>query len=103
MFILLLFFSLFSILFPKYFFNFDFNKVNDFESFVAKKLQFVLKLLNNKGIILAVCYPHEEGKKESKTILNYLNKNDIYYIICDKGEVNSLIYIINATITPNVI
>lgn len=39
------------------------------------------KLLNNKGIILVTCYPHEEGKKESKTIINYLNKNKIKYII----------------------
>ena len=46
-----------------------------------KAIKESLKLLNNKGIILAVCYPHEEGKKESKTILNYLNKNDIKYVI----------------------
>ena len=45
-----------------------------------KAIKESLKLLNNKGIILAVCYPHEEGKKESKTILNYLNKNDIKYV-----------------------
>lgn len=40
-----------------------------------------LNLLNNKGIILITCYPHEEGKKESKEIINYLNKNKINYKI----------------------
>lgn len=34
-------------------------------------------MLNNKGIILIVVYPHKEGKKEEETILNYLNKNNI--------------------------
>ena len=33
------------------------------------------KLLNKKGIILMVCYPHIEGKKESNTIIKYLEKN----------------------------
>lgn len=32
-----------------------------------------LKLLNNKGIILIVCYPHKEGKEESDAILNKYN------------------------------
>ena len=40
-----------------------------------------LELLNNKGIILVTCYPHEEGKKESSTIINYLDNNKIPYII----------------------
>lgn len=40
-----------------------------------------LKLLNKKGIILVVCYPHEEGKKESKEIINYLGTNKINYKI----------------------
>ena len=38
-------------------------------------------MLNNKGIILVVCYPHEEGKKESKTLLKYLDDNKITYKI----------------------
>lgn len=46
-----------------------------------KAIKESLKLLNNKGIILVTCYPHEEGKKEAKTILDYLNKNNIKYII----------------------
>lgn len=40
-----------------------------------------LNTLNKKGIILVTCYPHEEGKKESTIILNYLNKNNISYKI----------------------
>lgn len=40
-----------------------------------------LSLLNKKGIILVTCYPHEEGKKESNEILNYLNKNKMSYKI----------------------
>ena len=40
-----------------------------------------LNMLNNKGIILVVCYPHEEGKKESKTLLKYLDDNKITYKI----------------------
>ena len=39
------------------------------------------KLLNNKGIILMVCYPHAEGKKESNEIIKYLSKNEIPYKI----------------------
>ena len=38
-------------------------------------------LLNKKGIILVVCYPHEEGKKESKEILKYLNNKNLNYKI----------------------
>lgn len=38
-----------------------------------------LKLLNNKGIILVTCYPHEEGIKESNEIINFLNKNKIKF------------------------
>lgn len=37
-------------------------------------------MLNNKGIILVTFYPHEEGKKEAKTVLDYLNKNNIKYV-----------------------
>ena len=40
-----------------------------------------IKMLNKKGIILVTCYPHKEGKKESSEIINYLNKNNIKYII----------------------
>ena len=32
-----------------------------------------LKLLNNKGTILIVCYPHKEGKEESTEILKKYN------------------------------
>lgn len=39
------------------------------------------KLLNNKGIILIVCYPYEEGKRESKEIINYINENKINHEI----------------------
>lgn len=38
-------------------------------------------LLNNKGIILIVCYPHKEGKKESNEIIKYINENNIEYKI----------------------
>ena len=37
------------------------------------------ELLNNKGIILMVFYPHEEGKKEEKVVKDYLNKEKIKY------------------------
>ena len=37
------------------------------------------KMLNNKGIILIVVYPHKEGKIEEKEIINYLNQNNIKY------------------------
>ena len=40
-----------------------------------------IKMLNKKGIILVTCYPHKEGIKESKTIINYLDKNNINYVI----------------------
>lgn len=40
-----------------------------------------LNLLNKKGIILVTCYPHEEGKKESKEIITYLDNNKINYKI----------------------
>ena len=38
-----------------------------------------IRMLNNKGIILIVIYPHEEGKKEENEILNYLKNNNIIY------------------------
>ena len=44
-------------------------------------LQKSITLLNKKGIILITCYPHEEGKKESTLITNYLNENNITYVI----------------------
>ena len=37
------------------------------------------EMLNNKGIILAVIYPHEEGKKEGTCIKKYLEDNNINY------------------------
>ena len=46
-----------------------------------KSLKESFKLLNNKGIVLITCYPHEEGKKESKEIINYLSRNSIKYNI----------------------
>ncbi len=42
-------------------------------------LKKAFNMLNNKGIILIVFYPHKEGKKEFKVIINYLNKNGILY------------------------
>lgn len=43
-------------------------------------LKKALNMLNNKGIILIVLYPHEEGKKEEIEIKKYLTKNNINYI-----------------------
>ena len=37
------------------------------------------EMLNNKGIILSVIYPHEEGKKEGTYIKKYLEDNNINY------------------------
>lgn len=37
------------------------------------------KMLNNKGIILIVIYPQEEGKKEGIYLKKYLNDNNINY------------------------
>ena len=36
-------------------------------------------ILNNKGIILIVVYPHTEGKKEEKVIKDYLINNNIKF------------------------
>lgn len=38
-----------------------------------------INMINNKGIILLVIYSHEEGKKEEKELLKYLNDNNIKY------------------------
>lgn len=46
-----------------------------------KSIKESIKMLNKKGIILVTCYPHKEGIKESKAIINYLDKNNINYII----------------------
>lgn len=40
-----------------------------------------LKLLNNKGIMLVTCYPHKEGKIESREIINFLNQKNIKFVI----------------------
>lgn len=40
-----------------------------------------LTLLNNKGLILIVCYPHKEGIKESNLIIKYVKENNISYKI----------------------
>ena len=37
------------------------------------------EMLNNKGIILIVIYPHEEGKREGTYIKKYLEDNNINY------------------------
>ncbi len=42
-------------------------------------LKKALNMLNNKGIILIVLYPHEEGKKEDIEIKKFLEKNNINY------------------------
>lgn len=46
-----------------------------------KSIKESIKMLNKKGIILVTCYPHKEDVKESKAIINYLDKNNINYII----------------------
>lgn len=42
-------------------------------------LKKAFNMLNNKGIILIVIYPHKEGKKEEMEIRKYLNRNNIDY------------------------
>ena len=46
------------------------------------------KLNKNKGIILVTCYPHEEGKKEAKEIINYLDKNKLNYLLNSQKFIN---------------
>ena len=46
-----------------------------------KAIKSGLNLLNNKGKILVVFYPHKEGKKEATTVLNYLKKQKYPYLI----------------------
>ena len=38
-----------------------------------------MDMINKNGLILIVFYPHVEGKKEAKTVLDYLDKNNINY------------------------
>lgn len=45
-----------------------------------KSVKKALDMLNNKGVILIVFYPHEEGKKEQETVLDYLDKHNINYV-----------------------
>ncbi|MBQ9024635.1 MAG: TIGR01212 family radical SAM protein [Bacilli bacterium] len=42
-------------------------------------LKKAFKMLNKKGIILIVLYPHKEGKEEEKVIKKYLKENNIKY------------------------
>lgn len=42
-------------------------------------LKKALNMLNNKGIILIVLYPHEEGRKEEIEIKKFLEKDNINY------------------------
>lgn len=44
-----------------------------------KALRESLKMIAHNGVILIVCYPHEEGVMESNAIKNYLQKNGIHY------------------------
>ena len=53
-----------------------------------------LNLLNKKGIILVTCYPHEEGKKEAKEIINYLTDNKIAYKIYRNTDNNNAPFLI---------
>lgn len=45
-----------------------------------------LDILEDDGRILIVCYSHEEGKKESKSIIDYLENNRIYFKIYKNGD-----------------
>lgn len=38
-----------------------------------------IEMISKDGLILIVFYPHVEGKKEAKVVLNYLDKNNINY------------------------
>ena len=58
--------------------NFDKSIITNAKS-TLKSVKESIKILNKKGIILITCYPHEEGKKESKAIINYLNDNKLNY------------------------
>lgn len=40
-----------------------------------------IDMINNEGLILIVFYPHDEGKKEASTVIDYLDKNNINYKI----------------------
>ena len=46
-----------------------------------KAVKISLLMLNKKGKILITCYPHEEGKRESKAIIKYIKDNNIKYNI----------------------
>ena len=59
-----------------------------------KSIKESIKILNKKGIILVTCYPHKEGIKESNAIINYLNKNNINYIIYRNTNNNNAPFLI---------
>jgi len=46
-----------------------------------ESLKQALLLKKDDGKIFMVFYPHPEGKKEAETILNYLDKSNIDYVI----------------------
>ena len=55
------------------------NDVIDYAILEEYAIKNSFEMLNNKGIILAVIYPHEEGKKEGTCIKKYLEDNNINY------------------------
>ena len=55
-----------------------------------KAIKKSLNLLNQKGKILVVFYPHIEGKKEANTVLNWLkNQNYNYFIKRNTDQENA--------------
>ena len=55
------------------------KKITTNHKVVLNAIKKSLNMVNNKGIILVVCYPHTEGKIESSEIIKYLNNNKIKY------------------------
>ena len=61
-----------------------------------------INLLNKKGIILMTIYPgHDEGYKEGKDVINYLNENKINYLIHRNTDNKIAPYLIEIKRTNN--
>ena len=69
------------------------NIMTNYKS-TLKAIKNGFKLLNKKGIILITCYPHKEGKKESKMIIDYLNNNKMSYTIYKNTTNNNAPFLI---------